>query len=380
MDVSVWEKESFYASSDILIVGGGLLGLWTARELKIRRPALKVTLIDKGVIPTGASTRNAGFACFGSPSEMLHDIKVMGATAMWQVADMRYRGIQKIRSVLKDDLTGFENSGGYECYNEMSAAEWQRFEEQVSALNKEMQLITGKENAFSSAPGKLAGYGLKGFSYMIENRLEGGLHSGKLVQALTQMVREMGVKILTGVEIAGYEHEPGGLKVSTLQKVQFHTKQLLLATNAFLASQLPGLGVVPARGQIILSPPIPGLALKGTFHFDGGYYYFRNLGNRVLIGGARNTDFTSEETLNMQTTGAIKTALYTFLQKHIPAAAMHPLENFESWSGLMAMHASKQPLLQMVHTNVFAAMCCNGMGVALSPVFSEQVAEVMLAN
>jgi gamma-glutamylputrescine oxidase len=378
MDISVWEKESFYASCDILIVGGGLLGLWTARELKNRRPSLKVTLIDKGVIPTGASTRNAGFACFGSPSEMLHDIQVMGAATMWQVVDMRYRGIRKIRSVLKDELTCFENSGGYECFGEMLPDEWKAFEQQVSLLNKDMQQITGQANSFTSAPGKLAGYGLKGFGYMMENRLEGGLHSGKLVQALTQMVREMGVKILTGVEIAAYEHEPGGLKVLTHQKVQFHAKQLLLATNAFLAGQLPKLGIVPARGQIILSPPIPGLALKGTFHFDGGYYYFRNLGNRVLLGGARNTNFASEETLLMQTTEGIKSALYTFLQKHIPAAAAYPLESFESWSGLMAMHASKQPLLQMVHDNVFAAMCCNGMGVALSPVFSEQVAEAML--
>lgn len=378
MDVSVWEKESFYAASDVLIVGGGLLGLWTARELKIKRPSLKVTLIDAGVVPMGASTRNAGFACFGSPSEMLHDLQVMGSGAMWQVVEMRYNGIQKIRSVFTDAQTGFENSGGYECFSGLTTEQWSKFETQVGQLNASMKDITGAPNAFSSAPGKLAGYGLKGFDHMIENRLEGGLHSGKLVQVLKRTVRELGVQVLDGIGMTHYERAGGGLKVYTHQKISFSTNQLLFATNAFLSNQLPRLGVVPARGQIILSPPIPGLALKGTFHFDGGYYYFRNLGNRVLLGGARNTDFAGEQTLSLETTENIRHALYAFIQRHLPAAAIHPLESYESWSGLMAMHASKRPILQQVDQNVWAAMCCNGMGVALSPVFSELVADHML--
>ncbi len=378
MDISVWEKESFYASSDVLIVGGGLLGLWTARELKIKRPTLKVTLIDAGVVPMGASTRNAGFACFGSPSEMLHDIQLMGASAMWQVVEMRYKGIQKIRSVFTDALTGFENSGGYECFAGLNNNEWIKFESEVADLNTRMKEITGADTAFSNAPGKLAGYGLKGFDHMIENRLEGGLHSGKLVQILKQKVRELGVQVLDGIGMTHYERAGGGLKIHTHQKISFSANQLLFATNAFLSKQLPRLGIVPARGQIILSPPIPGLALKGTFHFDGGYYYFRNLGNRVLLGGARNTDFAAERTLSLETTLNIRQALYSFIQQHLPAAAIHPLESFESWSGLMAMHPSKQPILQQVDQSVWAAMCCNGMGVALSPIFSELVAKAVL--
>jgi gamma-glutamylputrescine oxidase len=376
MDISVWEKESFFAPCDVLIVGGGLLGLWTARELKIKRPYLKVTLIDKGIIPSGASTRNAGFACFGSPSEMLHDLAVMESDDMWRIVDMRYRGIEKIKSVIPDAQTGFENSGGYECFSGMNAAGWEQFELDLQGLNTEMEMITGVANSFTSAPGKLAGYGLKGFDHMVENRMEGGLHSGRLVQALLAMVRNLGVTVLMQVEMSGYE-VGSSIKVRTNQQINFSTKQLLLATNAFLSQQVPALGVVPARGQIILSPPIAGLALKGTFHFDGGYYYFRNLGNRVLLGGARNKDFNGEQTLSLETTATIREALYTFIQKHIPAAAVFPLQAFESWSGLMAMHPGKQPLLAQLGTGVWAAMCCNGMGVALSPIFSEHVAKAM---
>lgn len=71
--VSVWEKETFFAPQDIIIAGSGFVGLWSAFYLKKRNPKLKITIRDKGIIPTGASTRNAGFACFGSLTELLAD-------------------------------------------------------------------------------------------------------------------------------------------------------------------------------------------------------------------------------------------------------------------------------------------------------------------
>lgn len=380
MDISVWEKESFFAPCDVLIVGGGLLGLWTARELKIKRPYLKVTLIDKGIIPSGASTRNAGFACFGSPSEMLYDLQVMQADTMWRIVDMRFRGIQRIRSLFPDDQSGFENSGGFECFSATTRGDVDRWEWQLRELNKDMRQVTGTSESFTPAPGKLAGYGLKGFGYMVENRMEGGLHSGRLVKALMTLVKSLGVQVLGGIEMTAYEPGVGNTKVFTAQKVTFSARQVLLATNAFLSKQVPSLGIVPARGQIILSPPIAGLALKGTFHFDEGYYYFRNLGNRVLLGGARNKDFNGEQTLSMETSDIICQALYAFIQQHIPAAAIFPFDRFEKWSGLMAMHPTKQPLLAQLGDGVWAAMCCNGMGVALSPVFSEHVAKAIMEH
>ena len=68
MQISIWEKESFYAPKNVIIVGSGLVGLWCAWHLKKNDPKLSVAIVDRGIIPTGASTRNAGFACFGSVS------------------------------------------------------------------------------------------------------------------------------------------------------------------------------------------------------------------------------------------------------------------------------------------------------------------------
>jgi len=58
---SIWEKESFYGHKDIIIIGSGLVGLWSAWYLKRVQPDLRILIVDRGVVPTGASTRNAGF-------------------------------------------------------------------------------------------------------------------------------------------------------------------------------------------------------------------------------------------------------------------------------------------------------------------------------
>ena len=47
---------------DVVIVGGGYTGLWTAIELKNRDPSLDIAIIEKDVCGAGASAANAGFA------------------------------------------------------------------------------------------------------------------------------------------------------------------------------------------------------------------------------------------------------------------------------------------------------------------------------
>ena len=54
--------------------------------------------------------------------------------------------------------------------------------------------------------------------------------------------------------------------------------------------------VKPARAQVLITKPIENLDIKGTFHLDKGYYYFRNIENRILFGGGRNLDFEGETT------------------------------------------------------------------------------------
>ena len=70
---SYWEQQSFF-NYDYIIIGAGITGLSTAIELKERQPKATVLVLERGILPTGASTKNAGFACMCSDTELLADL------------------------------------------------------------------------------------------------------------------------------------------------------------------------------------------------------------------------------------------------------------------------------------------------------------------
>jgi glycine/D-amino acid oxidase-like deaminating enzyme len=73
------------------------------------------------------------------------------------------------------------------------------------------------------------------------------------------------------------------------------TKKVLFATNGF-ANELTGVAVKPARAQVLVTEPIKNLDIKGTFIWIEATYYFRNIGNHILLGGGRNLNFDEENT------------------------------------------------------------------------------------
>lgn len=372
--LSVWEKESFFAPQDIIIIGSGFTGLWSAFKLAEKHPRKKITILERGIIPTGASTRNAGFSCFGSPSELLNDVAAIGASKTFELVEMRYKGLQQVQHYFDNNTTGFDASGGYECFMNDSA-DWELSAGKLDWLNEQMKAITGREQTFSIADNRLTEFGFAGFDHVIENNLEGGLHSGKIVKALLKAVQSLGVQVLTAINVTGFTKQHGLIVVETEQQISFTTQQLLLCTNAFTKALLPDADIIPNRGQVLLTNDIPGLTMKGTFHFDQGYYYFRNLGNRILLGGARNKAFEEEETLDIATTSLIQEELESFIKQHLLPNTAFTIT--DRWSGIMAMGTEKLPIVKAIEENIFCCVRMSGMGVALAPMVAEQVSELM---
>ncbi len=377
--ISIWEQETFYKPVDVLIAGGGLMGLWTAYELKKRKPSLVVHIIDKGSIPTGASTRNAGFACFGSATELIYDKEQTGKDAMLQVVANRYKGIHKTRTILGDDNIGFEPCGGYEAIN-TNYKYFNTLPDYIAELNSDLKDITDNTETFTIKNEALQKQGLSNFDSLVYSPLEGALHSGKLVTALTALVQQMGVIIHMNCELLHWEQQSTHINVSA-NIGNRQCQQLVIATNGFTQNLLPQLHIQPGRGQIVLTKPIPGLRLHGTFHYDEGFYYWRHFGNRVLLGGGRNQAFDEEQTNNIATTQLIQNHLEDFLKNHIlQGYNINTADDIIDyrWAGIMAFTDNKLPQVTNVADNVWAAIACNGMGVALSSVIAEQVADKLL--
>lgn len=368
MQFSYWEQHSFLQKPDIIIAGAGLMGLWTALELKKSNSKLSILIIERSAIPTGASTRNAGFACFGSPSELLRDAEKSGEDAMWQLVEMRYKGIQKILHHFNQQSIDYNGCNGYEVYKQHDET-ITKVSDKLHWLNAGMKSITGSAETFAWCNHKLQEQQLTGFEAMIENSFEGSLHSGKLVQQLIKLCTQNDIQLLFSIELKNWNTTATGVEVNTsLGKLCCH--QLILATNAFTHA-ICDADIQPGRGQVIVTSEIPHLQLNGTFHFDEGFYYFRNVGNRVLLGGARNLAFDEETTLAFEVSSSIQSALEDFLKEHILQNQSYTIDY--RWSGIMGFTSNKKPLLQLIDKNVVAVSACNGMGVALSPIMAEQV-------
>jgi glycine/D-amino acid oxidase-like deaminating enzyme len=378
--ISIWEKETFYAPYDVVVVGSGFVGLWSAFQLKKKHSRLKIAIVDRGIIPTGASTRNAGFACFGSLSEVVYDAQTMGTDKMMQLVEMRFKGLERIQKYFDDDVIDFDMCGGYELYDNSDKVSSEQLQQNIDYINSLFKSITNKKKTYKLVDGNISTFGFGSTKHLVKNNLEGYLHSGKLVQALLSKVQGMGIQIFTQTEIKSFERINDKIELQTSQKFNLSTSQLLVCTNAFAKVLLPEEDVIPARGQVLLTSPIENLPWKGTFHSDEGFYYFRNLGKKVLLGGARNKAFDDERTTDMSTSDFIQSELEKYLNEVV-------LPNFKDrytiesrWAGIMAMGSEKMPIVKETQPNVFCCIRMSGMGVALAPVVSQQVAEMMLGT
>ncbi len=375
MQLSVWEKESFYAPKDVIIIGSGLTGLWSAYYLKKKYPRMSVAILERGMIPTGASTRNAGFACFGSLTELVQDVELMGENKMQELVSMRWNGLQKLQKLLPAKRIDLNICGGYELITEDKNGSEEKWLVQAAWINRLLYPVTKNKITFRLADKKIGRFGFNNVCHLLENKYEGYLHSGKLCQELLRIVQGMGVTILTSYEVEKFEKNGTGFTVWAVNAPQLTASKILVCTNAFARQLLPALDIVPARGQVLLTSAIEGLSLKGTFHFDGGYYYFRNLGNRILLGGARNKAFDAERTHEMGTTPAIQQELEHFLAHYILPGRQYEIT--DRWSGIMGMGSDKLPVIKQLSEGVFCAVRMNGMGVALAPLAGEKVAAMM---
>lgn len=372
---SYWERTAFIDNADVIIIGSGIVGLSAALHLKKQQPRLKVLVLERGFLPTGASTKNAGFACFGTVSEQFACLKHSSADEVSGLVNYKWRGLQRLRENLGDAAIDYQQHGGYELFMNDETERADECIDQLTYLNKLLKEAIGASDIYSVANAKIADFGFQCVSRMIYNPFEGQIHTGKMMRALLNKVYNLGVLVLNGCETLKIENEGNFINLTTSQG-NFKTGKVILATNAFASQLFPDLKVIPGRGQVLVTKPIPGLKLKGTYHFDEGYYYFRNIDGRVLFGGGRNLDFKAEETWEFGQTETVKNKLVAYLKEVIL-----PDQDFEIdywWSGIMGFGVELKPIVKQVEPDIFCAVRCNGMGVAMGSLVGEEVAELAL--
>ncbi|MDW8333566.1 MAG: FAD-dependent oxidoreductase, partial [Bacteroidia bacterium] len=267
-----WEGE-YEQGYEFGVVGAGIVGLSVAAELA--EAGRSVLVMERGVLPTGATLRNAGFACFGSPTEILADRRAMGDEAALDLIERRFRGLKLLRRRLSDSAMDYVPCGGYELLDDPAVLD------RLDELNDFLRPVVG-ENVFFDAREKIAETGMAGVRAMAGNIHEGMLHSGKTLRSLARLVVERGGTILTGCAAQSPEADDRRVLVRVVAPANgrehvFAFRAVCVCTNAYADDLLPELNIEPARGLVLVTAPVPGLKLHGTFHWEEGFYYFRNL-------------------------------------------------------------------------------------------------------
>lgn len=380
MSFSYWEKSTFIKSPDVIIIGSGIVGLNAALSLKTKSPKLKVIVLERGMLPYGASTRNAGFACYGSSSELLEDLRRSSKEEVFSLVEKRWKGLKRLRNILGDDGIDYEPLGGYEVF---SKADETLFSECVSflpELNNYLQEISGQDDMYVVADDKIKSFGFDNVNHMILNRGEGQIDTGKMMKTLLDAATAAGVEIYNGANVESIADNSNDvtLTISDYKETPIKTSRLLICTNGFAKKFLTEYDIMPARAQVLITKPIPGLAVKGSFHYDHGYFYFRNVGNRLMLGGGRNLDFDSEQTEEFGITQNVQARLIEMLNGMIL-----PETNYEidmRWSGIMGLGNSKTPVIKKTGHNIYCAVRMGGMGIAIGSLVGEEAASMILES
>lgn len=371
---SIWERTSFLAEPHLAVVGAGITGSFTALHYKRRFPAHRVVLLERGPHPSGASVKNAGFACFGSPSEILADIDLEGSAIATARVEERWHGLRALRAELGDDLIGFEPTGGHELFGEDDPL-YNRVAERFDELNRALLPIFDRP-VYEWRDHLKGDMGLRA-GHIAFTGLEGPLDSGALMRTLLAKVRASGVETHFRMPVMTMEEDAAGALLHLDHGLgALRCAQVVIATNGYVTELLPGLDVRPARGQVLLTSPIPGLRLKGTFHAEEGYYYYRDYQGRVLLGGGRHLDKVGETTTEDDVTPTIQSALEHMLHEVILPDTPFTIEH--RWSGVMGFrNKGKTPLVERITPRLVVAAGLSGMGLAIGIKVAERAADLV---
>lgn len=363
LNLSYWEEKHYFEDNDLVVIGAGIVGLSTAIAAKSVRPDLKILVLERSSLPSGASTKNAGFACFGSVTELLSDSEHMSYEDQVALIQMRWEGLQLLQSNVARVNMSYRSRGGIEVLDASDAFQMSSLDK-IGKYNEMVADAIGLKDCFSIVDQHLSD---SFHTKAIYNQYEGELNPMHMMSSLQGKAINMGINIIYGVEVQSVASG-----VVTLPTKKIESPKIAVCTNGLSRALLPKLALQAVRNQVYVTELLLNNPLHSCYHFDQGYVYFREIDGRILIGGARNLYAEQETTAEFGQTHNLKQYLQSFVEEKILGTSTR----FEyEWSGILGVGETKAPIIKEVMDGVFVGVRLGGMGVAIGSGVGQSLAE-----
>jgi glycine/D-amino acid oxidase-like deaminating enzyme len=357
------------ASLDVVVVGAGYTGLWTAYSLKRADPTLRIAICEREVAGFGASGRNGGWCSSffaGSPDAAMQQ-------AMFDTLD------EIERVVTKEDIDcNWARGGAIDVATR--APHVTRLQQRLAAMRalgfgdeRCRWLDAGESRAIIGCSPNL------GALYFADCA---AIHPAKLVRGLARVVEQLGVPI--------YEHtpvtklEPGGV---TTPQGRVRAEIVVRATEAF-SPALPGYerSIAPLYSLMIATEPLDdafwsaaGLSHRPTFA-DARHmviYGQRTADNRIAFGGRARYHFGSRVSPAFDANARIKERLRSILRELFPMLGDAKITH--QWGGAVGVPRDWSPSVGFDRTTGIAwAGGYVGDGVSTTNLAGRTIADLVL--
>lgn len=333
------------AGSDVVVIGAGMLGCWTAYWLA--KAGVDVTVLEREVISWGATGRNGGFLTGGGAMGYADAVDALGrdtARAVWTIS-------AEGRQLAEDTIRSEE----IDCDLRIPGILWMGLhDEAMAATRRSTDLLL--EDGF---PVELLDRA--GVQEMVRTPLgpeiaggrldpDGGLlHSGRYLAGLAAAAKRHGARFCTA-SVTALESDATGTSITTDTGV-LHADRVVVALNAWTDSLLPALDgmIVPTRGQILAYEPTEIVFPTGigTDVTPTGEYWQQTPDGSIVIGGCRaDAPGGDMGVLNLRPTDDVTAKIEAVIPRLFPALAGLPVAR--RWAGPMAFTSDYLPIADAV--------------------------------